>query len=116
MSKPSVLISGAGIAGSACAFFLSRAGFHTTAVEPPPELRKSGQQIDIRGAALQIVSRMGLEETVRSKTAKEAGLAFVDTNGKRLAEFPVDEKGGMSFTCDIEIVRAELAKIFLRCE
>ena len=112
MSKPTVLISGAGIAGSVCAYFLSRAGFHTTVVERAPELRKAGQQIDIRGAALKIVRRMGLEETVRSKTTKEAGLAFMDTNGKRLAEFPVDEKGGMSFTCEIEIVRAELAKIF----
>lgn len=112
MSKPSVLISGAGIAGSVCAFWLSRAGIHTTVVERAPELRKAGQQIDIRGAALQIVRRMGLEDAIRSKTTNEAGLAFVDTNGKRLAEFPVDEKGGMSFTCDIEIVRAELAKIF----
>ncbi len=112
MSKFSVLISGAGIAGSVCAYFLSRAGFHTTIVERAPELRKAGQQIDIRGAALQIVRRMDLEEAVRSKTTKEAGLAFMDTNGKRLAEFPVDEKGGMSFTCEIEIVRAELAKIF----
>jgi 2-polyprenyl-6-methoxyphenol hydroxylase-like FAD-dependent oxidoreductase len=55
---------------------------------------------------------MGLEEEIRSKATKEAGLAFVDTNGKRLAEFPVDEKGGISFTADIEIVRAEWVSIF----
>ena len=56
---------------------------------------------------------MGLEETIRSKATKEECLVFVDTNGERLAEFPVDEKGGMSFTADIEIVRGELAEIFM---
>jgi 2-polyprenyl-6-methoxyphenol hydroxylase-like FAD-dependent oxidoreductase len=55
---------------------------------------------------------MGLEEVVRSKTTKERGLAFVDSRGKRLAEFPVDEKGGMSFMSGIEIFREDLAKIF----
>jgi 2-polyprenyl-6-methoxyphenol hydroxylase-like FAD-dependent oxidoreductase len=111
MSKPSILISGAGIAGSVCAFFLSRAGLRTTVIERSPSLRTAGQQIDIRGAALQIVQRMGLEEAVRSKTTKEAGLALVDGNGKRLAEFPVDKRG-MSFIAEIEIVRGELARIF----
>lgn len=55
---------------------------------------------------------MKLEETIRSKTAKEKGLAFVNSNGKRIGEFPVDEKGGNSFTSDVEIMRGELAQIF----
>jgi 2-polyprenyl-6-methoxyphenol hydroxylase-like FAD-dependent oxidoreductase len=55
---------------------------------------------------------MGLEEAVRSKTTKEAGFALVDRNGKRLAEFPVDKKGGMSFIAEVKIVSGELARIF----
>ena len=112
MSKPSVLIAGAGIAGPVCAYWLSRAGIRSTIIERAPELRNTGQQIDVRGSGLTVVKRMGLEEVVRSKTTKEKGLAFVNSRGKRLAVFPVDEKGGMSFTSDIEILRENLVKIF----
>ncbi|KAK2627992.1 hypothetical protein QTJ16_002638 [Diplocarpon rosae] len=111
MSKPSVLISGAGIAGPVCAHFLARAGIKTTIVERSPSLRRAGQQIDIRGAGLTVVQHMNLEATIRSKTTKEAGLAFVDSRGRPFATFPVDEKGGRSFTSDVEIVRGELAQI-----
>ena len=112
MSKQSILISGAGIAGPVCAYFLSRAGIHTTIVERAPELRKAGQQIDLRGPGIQVIKHMGVEEAIRSKTTQEAGLAFVDSNGKACAEFPVDKEGGMSFTSEIEILRRELAQIF----
>ncbi|KAI9055738.1 hypothetical protein LZ554_000679 [Drepanopeziza brunnea f. sp. 'monogermtubi'] len=111
MSKPTVLISGAGIAGPACAFFLSKAGIPTTIMERSSSLRKAGQQIDIRGAALKVVQRMGLEAAIRAKTTREAGLAFVNGAGKRLALFPVDAEGGRSFTSDMEIVRGDLAHI-----
>jgi 2-polyprenyl-6-methoxyphenol hydroxylase-like FAD-dependent oxidoreductase len=112
MSKQSVLISGAGIAGPVCAYFLSQAGIRTTIIERAPELRKAGQQIDIRGAGIQIIKKMGVEEAIRAKTTKEAGLAFVDSNGKTCGEFPVDQEGGRSFTSEIEILRGELAQIF----
>lgn len=55
---------------------------------------------------------MGVEETIRSRTTKEEGLAFVDSSGKRIAEFPVDYENGASFTCDIEILRGDLNQIF----
>ncbi|TVY84532.1 Uncharacterized protein LSUE1_G000616 [Lachnellula suecica] len=110
MSKPNVLISGAGIAGPVCARFLSRAGFNTTIIERAPELRKAGQQIDLRGPGLLVIKRLGVEEIIHAKTTKEAGLEFVDSNGKSRASFPVD--GDSSFTAEIEILRGELAQIF----
>ena len=55
---------------------------------------------------------MGVEDAIRRKVTNEAGLAFVDRNGEKQAEFPADKEGGMSFTSDIEILRGELAKIF----
>jgi len=113
MSKPHVLICGAGIAGPVCAYFLSKANIRTTIVERAPSLRKAGQQIDIRGAGLTVVQYMGLEDAIRSKTTKEAGLAFVNSHGRKIGQFPVDENGGgMSFTSDIEILRGELSQIF----
>ena len=46
-----VLISGAGIAGPALAFWLSRFGFSPTVVERAPSLRSGGQAVDFRGEA-----------------------------------------------------------------
>lgn len=76
------------------------------------ERATAGQQVDIRGAAVQVMKRMAVEDAICSKVTNEAGLAFVDGNGKKQAEFLADKEGGMSFTSDIEILRRELAKIF----
>lgn len=113
MSKPTVLISGAGIAGIVCAHFLARAGIHSTIIERYPSLRTTGQQIDFSGVARTIIERMGVLPTVLSKTTKEAGFAFIDETGKRLAEFPVigGDKGA-SFTSEIEILRGVLTRVF----
>ena len=112
LSKRSVFIAGAGIAGPVCVYLLPGAGIYTTTIERAPELRHAGQQIDIRGSGLTVVQRMGLEEAILSKATKEKRLASMDPKGNRRAEFPVDEKGGMSFTSDIEIRREILVKIF----
>ena len=45
-----ILISGAGVAGPALAFWLSRYGFTPTVVERAPELRDGGYAVDFRGA------------------------------------------------------------------
>jgi glycine/D-amino acid oxidase-like deaminating enzyme len=47
-----VLISGAGIAGPALAFWLNRYGYAVTVVEKAPTLRGGGYPIDVRGTAL----------------------------------------------------------------
>src|SRR5690625_7407772 len=46
-----VLVSGAGIAGIALAFWLSRNDFTVTLVERAPAVRLGGYKVDIRGAA-----------------------------------------------------------------
>lgn len=54
-----MLISGAGIAGPALAYRLSRYGFEVTVVEKSPAIRGGGYAIDIRGTALDVVDRVG---------------------------------------------------------
>ncbi|QSZ36163.1 hypothetical protein DSL72_007288 [Monilinia vaccinii-corymbosi] len=109
--KPHILISGASIAGPVLAYWLHRASIRTTIIERSPSLRAAGQGIDIRGLARAVISRMGLEATIRAKVTHEIGLQFVDKNGYPKASFPV-EKDGLSFTSDIEILRGDLAEIF----
>jgi 2-polyprenyl-6-methoxyphenol hydroxylase-like FAD-dependent oxidoreductase len=113
-----VLISGAGIAGCVLAFWLLKlkdAGLdiHITIVERAPELRLGGASIDIRGSAVDIVKRMGLEATVRSMVTNEKGIEFVDDDGRVIATFGASgETEVQSFTSEFEIFRGDLTKIF----
>jgi 2-polyprenyl-6-methoxyphenol hydroxylase-like FAD-dependent oxidoreductase len=60
------LISGASVAGPALAYWLQQLGWRVTVVERAAHLRPGGQAVDIRGVALEVVSRMGLLEEVRN--------------------------------------------------
>ncbi|MGY4651698.1 FAD-dependent monooxygenase [Mycobacterium sp. URHB0021] len=55
MATPSVLISGAGIAGPSLAFWLTRNGYRVTIVELADGLRPGGQTVDLRGAGGDVV-------------------------------------------------------------
>jgi 2-polyprenyl-6-methoxyphenol hydroxylase-like FAD-dependent oxidoreductase len=62
MKNTTVLISGAGVAGIALAYWLRRHGLTPTVVERAADIRDGGYKIDIRGAALAVVERMGSRE------------------------------------------------------
>jgi len=59
-----VLISGAGLAGLTAAWWLRSYGFTPTIVERAPSLLTGGYKIDVRGTALQVLSRMGIHDAV----------------------------------------------------
>jgi 2-polyprenyl-6-methoxyphenol hydroxylase-like FAD-dependent oxidoreductase len=105
-----VLISGGGIAGNALAFWLSKLGHDVTVIERFPSLRATGLQIDLRGHGIEVMRRMGLEDSFRSKSAPEQGLQIVDKSGRRRAYFPANKgsKGPQNFTTDFEIMRGDL--------
>lgn len=117
MARPSlkVLISGAGIAGNALAFWLTRLGHDVTVVERYPVLRTSGLQLDLRGPGIEVLRRMGLEQAFRAKSAPEKGMQMVDSKGRRRAYFPVSESGGKEkqvLTSEFEIMRGDLCRLF----
>jgi len=80
-----------------------------TIIERSPVPRMTGQSIDIRGRAIQIVKKMKLEEALRSRHTTEEGTRFLNSAGKTFAQFDA----GDSFTAEYEILRADLAGIFL---
>lgn len=117
MARPSlrVLISGAGIAGNALAFWLTRLGHDVTVVERYAVLRTSGLQLDLRGPGIEVLRRMGLEQAFRAKSAPEQGMQFVDSKGRQRAYFPASESGGketQGFTSEFEIMRGDLCRLF----
>ncbi|MBW0479706.1 hypothetical protein O181_019421 [Austropuccinia psidii MF-1] len=114
--KPRILISGAGIAGTTLAFWLSKAGLSVTVLERSTEFRKEGQTVDIREGAIQIIEWMGLKKAVMDLCTKEAGVKLVDAHNRTWASFP-KRKDGNGFTAEIEILRSSLAKlIFNSCQ
>lgn len=112
MSTPSILISGASIAGPAAASWLAAAGWDVTVVERFPALREEGQDVDVRGAGREVLRRMGLEETVRAHHTRETGLSFVDERGRAYASFPAGaDNTDSSPTAELEILRGHLARL-----
>ena len=108
-SELKVLISGAGIAGPIAAYFLAKTGAQVTIVERSRIPRRGGQAVDVRGHGLTILQRMNLEEAARTRSTREAGLKFVNSQDQSSADFPVGSGNG--FTGQIEIMRGELAHL-----
>ncbi|RDW59068.1 flavo protein monooxygenase [Coleophoma crateriformis] len=113
MSTPKlkVHIVGAGIAGPCLAYWLARTHLDVsiTIIERSPSPRVTGQSIDIRGPAVEIVKMMKLQEAVRSRHTTEEGTSFIDSSGNAFAQFDA----GDSFTAEYEILRADLSQLFL---
>jgi 2-polyprenyl-6-methoxyphenol hydroxylase-like FAD-dependent oxidoreductase len=108
----SVLISGASIAGPALAYWLQRFGFSVTVVERSATLRPGGQPIDIRGAALEVVARMGLREKVEARRTHMAGANVLDVSGHEIQRHTDRTlSGGRHDSGDIEIFRDDLCGI-----
>jgi 2-polyprenyl-6-methoxyphenol hydroxylase-like FAD-dependent oxidoreductase len=90
MERPSVLISGMGIAGPALAWWLLRAGFPVTLVEHAPALRRGGYIIDFWGLGYDITEKMGLLPAVLEAGYRVRELRFVDGRGRRSGGFDAD--------------------------
>jgi 2-polyprenyl-6-methoxyphenol hydroxylase-like FAD-dependent oxidoreductase len=109
-----VLISGAGVAGLAMAYWLEKAGFATTVVEAQPSLRRGGQAIDIRGVALDVVRAMGLLDEVSALRTRLKGMSVLDANAvelERSTEYTFS--AGRLDSADIEIFRDDLCELLM---
>ena len=111
MSVQEILVSGAGIAGTAAAYWLREAGFRVTVVERAPAPRPGGQTVDLRGAGRTVVERMGLLDQIRTMTLTQRGIAWVDSSGRHRAQMPVEAFGGRGIVSDDEILRGDLAAV-----
>ncbi|SDF87556.1 FAD-dependent monooxygenase [Pseudonocardia oroxyli] len=111
--KRTALVSGAGIAGPALAYWLHRQGFAVTVVEAAPGPRPGGQTVDLRGAGRTVIERMGLLPAVRAACLDQEGIAYVDAAGRHRAEMRVEDLGGDGIVSEFEILRGDLARILL---
>jgi 2-polyprenyl-6-methoxyphenol hydroxylase-like FAD-dependent oxidoreductase len=113
MSRSHALISGGGIAGPALAHQLAARGWQTTVIERFAERRDEGHNIDVRGAAREVVRRMGIDGDIRAANTTEVGMRFVNDDGSAAASFPMNGSGVSGPTAELEILRGELSRILI---
>ncbi|CAM4329632.1 3-hydroxybenzoate 6-hydroxylase 1 [Mycobacterium basiliense] len=111
MAKPTVLVSGAGIAGPALAFWLGRIGYHVVVLELADGIRPGGQTVDLRGAGRHVTERMGLLDQMRERSLRQRGIAWVHADGRRRAEMPVEAFHGNGPVSQLEILRGDLVDV-----
>jgi 2-polyprenyl-6-methoxyphenol hydroxylase-like FAD-dependent oxidoreductase len=85
-----IAINGAGIAGTALAFWLQRGGHDVLLVEEAPRLRRGGYIIDFWGVGYDVAEKMGLIERIRELGYQVTDVRFVDEHGKKDGGFKVD--------------------------
>ena len=77
MPVPTVLISGAGIAGPSLTHWLAEYGYRVMVVELAPGVRPGGQTVDLRGSGRDVIERMGLLEQMTARSLRQRGAAWV---------------------------------------
>ena len=111
MAQPTILISGAGVAGPALAHWLSDNGYRVVVVELADDIRPGGQTVDLRGAGRGVVARMGLLDQMVDRSMDQRGIAWVRADGTRRAEMPVEAFDGNGVVSKLEILRGDLVEV-----
>jgi 2-polyprenyl-6-methoxyphenol hydroxylase-like FAD-dependent oxidoreductase len=111
VTRRSALISGSGIAGPVVAYWLAEAGWDVTVVERAERLRASGYPVDVRGAAVDVLDRMGLSEAVTAHRHRHVPTDILTPGGRRLTRVDLgglvnDEESG-----DVEVARGALTRL-----
>ncbi|MFI5910221.1 FAD-dependent oxidoreductase [Dactylosporangium sp. NPDC051541] len=105
---PSVLISGAGVAGTTAAYWLARNGYRVTVVERSAGQRSSGNPVDVRGPALPVARAMGVLPALKERATHAEGMRVLDRAGRTVARLPMQTEPDA-----LEIPRADLAAVLV---
>ena len=111
MTSPSVLISGAGVGGTTLAYWLARYGFRVTVVERSAGLRSSGNPVDVRGPAVDVVERMGVLGALQEAATHVTALSFVNGAGRQVGRVNLQAMQRASGSREVEVTRTDLAAI-----
>lgn len=111
-----VLVVGGGIAGPSMTYWLARMGANITLIERSPQMRASGQQVDLRAQGVPMMKRMGIEDDVRRVRVHESGTQLIDRRGRVKAFFPAETSGTgkQGITSEFEIMRGDLVNILYK--
>ncbi|WP_410622944.1 FAD-dependent oxidoreductase [Amycolatopsis sp. cmx-8-4] len=108
-----VLVVGSGLAGTATAIHLAKAGVAVDLVEAEPGVAAIGSGITLQGNALRELRALGVWEEVRAKGYgfDSLGLRAPDPAGTLLVELPDARTGGPDLPAALGMPRPDLARI-----
>ena len=106
MENRNILISGAGVAGPALAFWLNRFGFRPTVIERAASVRPGGYAVDFRGASMEVLKRMGILPEVQRMQTRTGKITMVDQASRKIASIPDGFTSG-----ELEIMRGDLGGV-----
>ncbi len=107
-----ILVTGASVAGSTAAWWLTHFGFEVDVVEKASVFRTGGQNVDVRGAAREVLRRMGLEPAAFARNTPERGTEWVDEQNRTIARFDAGSSGSDNApTAELEIRRGDIAQL-----
>lgn len=104
-----IIINGVGIAGSALAFWLRRAGHEAVLVEQASQLRSGGYIIDFWGIGYDIAEKMGLIPRIRELGYQVREVRFVDRHGRKCGGFSTEVLGRLLKGRFTSLRRSDLA-------
>lgn len=104
-----VLVSGAGVAGATLACLLGRQGHEVSVVERDQGVRSSGNPVDVRGAAFDVVEDLGLAPRLSDLATAVRRLVLVNASGRRVASI----RTRRSEQRELEVLRADLCGVLL---
>jgi 2-polyprenyl-6-methoxyphenol hydroxylase-like FAD-dependent oxidoreductase len=110
-----VLISGAGIAGPALAYWLCDAGFSVTLVEKAPELRTCGYVVDFWGLGYDLAERMGLKNAIEKIGYHTEELRIVDDLNEKVVGFGTRVFEELTEGRYITLARGGLSHLLFEC-
>jgi 2-polyprenyl-6-methoxyphenol hydroxylase-like FAD-dependent oxidoreductase len=111
MTPPTVLISGAGVAGPTLAHFLARHGFRPTIVERASGQRSSGNPVDVRGPALPVAEELGIMPQLRAAATHATSMLVIDGRGRPAGRVPMPSSKSAAGNREVELPRGDLAAI-----
>jgi 2-polyprenyl-6-methoxyphenol hydroxylase-like FAD-dependent oxidoreductase len=111
MTPPTVLISGAGVAGPTLAYFLARHGYRPTIVERAGGLRSSGNPVDVRGPALPVAEALGIMPQLRAAATHATSMLVIDAKGRPAGRVPMRTSKSAAGNREVELPRGDLAAI-----
>jgi 2-polyprenyl-6-methoxyphenol hydroxylase-like FAD-dependent oxidoreductase len=106
-----ILISGAGIAGPALAYWLQKASFAPTIIERAPILRAGGFVIDFWGLGYDLAERMGLADNIGRLSYRIREMRIVNDRGKRVAGFGIGVLNELTGGRFATLPRSELSRL-----
>lgn len=111
----SVLIVGAGAAGTATAILLADRGVSVDLVEVKPDISALGSGITLQGNALRVLRELGVWPQVEASgyAFDSLGIRAPDPAGTLVAEIPDARTGGPDLPATVGMYRPDLARILV---